>query len=84
MFDDDETSDESDNCSGKSCVFRSEDVDVSYCTSTSRKRSFKSGDKASDVTSSRLGLGHTTIKIDDNGQIQRKLPNISVIIIDVL
>ena len=65
MFDDDETSDESDNCSGKSCVL-SEDVDVSYCTSTSRKRSFKSGDKASDVTSSRLGLGHTTIKIDDN------------------
>ena len=27
MFDDDETSDESDNCSGKSCVL-SEDVDV--------------------------------------------------------
>ena len=52
MFNDDETSDESDNCSGKSCVL-SED-DVSYCTSTSRKRSFISRDEASDVTSSRL------------------------------
>lgn len=56
MFDDDETSDESDSCSGKSCAWSEDEVkpDVSYCTSTSRKRSLSGEEVSDDVTSSRL------------------------------
>ena len=56
MFDDNETSDESGSCSGKSCVLYEDEMkpDVSYCTSTSRKWSLSGEEVSNNVTSSRL------------------------------